>query len=143
MNNHQQRLLQRAEPRLSPALIISMADLLAVTVCIEQFFIKLIELAEVEYVQLGNLANSTGNYLSAHEQQLREAAPPGRQLTRALDKTASWSRKTLLELTDPAKALRRLCADCDRSFACSRTTGRYSRFPLANKASALSAREIM
>ncbi len=114
---HEQRSLQGKQPGLAPGIVRSTVDLLAVTVCIEQFFINLIDLAGQDYEQLRNLAISTRKYLSEHERVLHEGGPPGKEVTSALKEIANWRKQTLSEKMGAANALRRLCADCDRSFA--------------------------
>ena len=114
---HAQRSLQRNQPALSPGVIYSIADLLAVTVCIEQFFSNLIDVAGHQYAELRNLAISTRKYLSTHQKALHDGDQPGTEVTRALKKIAAWREQTMVETKDATAALRRLIADCDRSFA--------------------------
>ena len=108
---------QIAESRMDPGLVNSVPDLLAVTICIEQYLGRLFKLAGSEFSELESLAASTRENLSLAERTLREGEPPGAGVTEALKKVGTWRDAMLSETTDATAALRRLCTDCDRSFA--------------------------
>lgn len=114
---HLQRDLQRKQPGLLPGIIQSTTDLLAVTACMEQYFINLIDVAQGGYPGVKNLAASTRKYLAEHQKILSEGESPGAGVTKALQNIANWRAKTLSDSNSALAALRRLCADCDRSFA--------------------------
>ena len=106
-----------AESRMDPGLINTVPDLLAVTICIEQYLGRLFRLAGTEFSELERLAASTRENLTLAEQALHEGEPPGAGVTEALKKVGTWRDAMLSEITDATAALRRLCTDCDRSFA--------------------------
>ncbi|MEN8108421.1 MAG: ferritin family protein [Pseudomonadota bacterium] len=114
---HAQRSQHRTEPGIDPGVIHSIPDLLAATVCIEQFFVDLIDAAGREFPDLKALAANTQEFLSACERALHDGDSPGTDLTTALKSIAPWRERTLAATENASTALRRLCADCDRSFA--------------------------
>lgn len=113
---HTQRSQQKNQPAFGPGVIHSITDLLAVTVCIEQFFTNLIDAAGHKYAQLRKLGISTRKCLSKHQKALDDGDQPGTEVTRALKKIAAWREQTMTESMDETATLRRLIADCDRSF---------------------------
>lgn len=108
---------QIAESRMDPGLINSVPDLLAVTICIEQYLGRLFKLAGSEFSELESLAASTRKNLCLAEKALSEGEPPGSAVTEALKKVGTWRDVMLSETRDATAALRRLSTDCDRSFA--------------------------
>lgn len=108
---------QIAKSRMDPGLISTVPDLLAVTICIEQYLGRLFKLAGSKFSELEKLTANTRENLNSAEQALREGQPPGAEVTKALKKMGTWRDAMLSETTDATAALRRLCTDCDRSFA--------------------------
>jgi len=103
--------------RIDPRVINSVPDLLAVTICIEQYLGRLFKLAESKFTELEGLADNTRHSLAESEKALREGEPPGAVVTQALQKMGTWRDAMLSETRDASAALRRLSTDCDRSFA--------------------------
>lgn len=114
---HAQRSQPGTKPKIDPGVIHSIPDLLAATVCIEQFLAELMDVAGRELPDLKALAANTQEFLCACEKSLHEGDSPGTEVTTALKSIASWRERTLAATENAATALRRLCADCDRSFA--------------------------
>ena len=108
---------QLSDSRVDPGVIGSVSDLQAVIICIEQYLGRLFRLAGSEFKQLENLAASTRESLSLTEAALQSGEPPGMRVTQALKKVGTWRDDMLAQTTDATAALRRLCTDCDRSFA--------------------------
>jgi hypothetical protein len=52
-----------------------------------------------------------------HEKALHEGVSSGMGVSKLMKEIAIWREQILTETKDAATALRRLCADCDRSFA--------------------------
>lgn len=120
---HRRRKAWHAQPgqvtsaRIEPAVISAVPDLLVVTICIEQYLGRLFRLAGSKFTELKGLAESTRQLLSASEKALSEGEPPGVAVMDALKKVGTWRDAMLSETRDASAALRRLSADCDRSFA--------------------------
>ena len=113
---HAQRSHHGSEPGIDPGVIQGTPDLLAVTVCIEQILTNLIDVAVREFPDLKTLAANTEQFLSTSKKALQDGSPPGTDTTTALRTIASWRERTSVAAGDATAALRRLCADCDRSF---------------------------
>jgi rubrerythrin len=114
---HAQRSQHGTEPKIDPGVINSIPDLLAATVCIEQFLADLMDAAGHELADLKTLAASTQEFLSTCEKALHEGDSPGAEITTALQSIASWRERTLIAAGNKAAALRLLSAGCDRNFA--------------------------
>lgn len=114
---HAQRSQHGTEPKIDPGVIHSIPDLLTATVCIEELFADLIEVAGREFPDLKTLAANTQELLSTCKKELHEGDSPGMELTTTLKSIAPWRERTLAATENASTALRRLCADCDRSFA--------------------------
>ena len=103
--------------RIDPRVIGSVPDLLAVTICIEQYLGRLFKLAASKFTELEGLAASTRQSLVESEKALRDGEPPGAGVVEALKKVGTWRSAMLSETRDASAALRRLSTDCDRCFA--------------------------
>ena len=108
---------QITESRISPADINGKQDLLAVIIFIEQYLARLFETAGSEFTELRGLAISARISQNNSEEALKAGEPPGSAVTSALQRVAQWRDKVLAQTGDATAALRRLCEDCDRSFA--------------------------
>lgn len=137
---------QVSASRLDAGVINSVADLLAVIICIEQYLGRLFRMAAVKFTALDSLAVSTRESLLVAEQALRDGEPPGTAVTRALQKVGTWRDAMLSETKGATAALRRLSTDCDRSFAfynlLVKTASDEEIMLLAQQHSALATRRI-
>lgn len=107
---------QIAESRIDPAVINGTPDLLAIIVFIEQYLMHLFKLAVRGFPEIDSLAVRTQSSLAISEKELHAAASPDSRVITVLEKLAQWSKHALEDISDATTALRRLCADCDRSF---------------------------
>lgn len=137
---------QVAQSRMDPGIIESVPDLLAVIICIEQYLGRLFKLAGSKFTELDSLVTSTRESLVLAEKALREGEPPGTKVQEALKKVGTWRDFMLSETTDATAALRRLCTDCDRSFAffnmVVKTTGDETVMLMAQQHSVLATQRI-
>lgn len=114
---HVQRCRYGAEPKISPGAVSSVADLLAVIVCIEQCLVDLISTVVDEHPELQELVTSTQERLSTSTQALHDGDAPGAEITAALKSLTSWHARRIAVHEEGVAELQRLCVDCDRSFA--------------------------
>ena len=103
--------------RISPAVIYTTEDLLAVIVFIEGYLAGLFELAGGRFEELNSLAASARESCLASEKALQEGELPGSAVSGVLQRVAGWRDQVLAQTSDANAALRRLLEDCDRSFA--------------------------
>ena len=113
---HAQRQRTEAEPDIDPATIHNTADLLAATVCIEQYIAPLMDALGNEYPDLKLLAAGTQEGLAKNEKTLLESDSPGTALAATLQSIASWRDRRSANPENSPGALRRLCGACNRSF---------------------------
>jgi rubrerythrin len=113
---HEQSV-QITESRINPAVINGKQDLLAIIIFIEQYLARLFELAGSRFTELKGLAASTRVSQLSSEKALQDGELPGRAVTGTLQRVARWRDEALAQTGDATAALRRLCEDCDRSFA--------------------------
>jgi rubrerythrin len=114
---HVQRNQQAIEPGINPAAVDNAADLMAVTVCIEQIFARLMDVAGAEFSDIGKLAIDRRDLLIVLEKSLRESPSTNAELHQLLQTFTGWHERALAEIQDGQEALQRLCALCDTSFA--------------------------
>ena len=114
---HVQRRRYGAEPKISPGVVSSIADLLAASICIEQCLADLIDAAADKHPELQELVTSARELLSTSTQALHDGDAPGAEITAALKSLTSWHTRRMAVPDEGATELQRLCVDCDRSFA--------------------------
>lgn len=107
----------RDEPDIEPAIIQTLADLLAVAASAEHCLaVNLAALAD-SHPELEKVAVATHGILADTESRLNTAGIPGKDIARAIESIDNYRRKTASMSDAPDALQQRLRSDCDRCFA--------------------------
>lgn len=107
----------RDEPDIEPAIIHTLADLLAVAASAEHCLAANLAALADSHPELEKFGAATQSILMYTETRLNTAGKPGKDVARAIESIEDYKRKTALMSDAPDALHQRLYSDCDRCFA--------------------------
>ncbi len=105
------------EPNIDPAIINTLADLLAVASSAERCLADNLAALTASHPELKKVGTAMRRILADTEAQLNNAGKPGKDVISALESIENYKRKIASISDNPEALLQRLRADSDRCFA--------------------------
>ena len=114
---HEEQEAGHEEPDIDPAIIHTLADLLAIAASAEHCLADNLTALVDKHPELAAFGTATHSVLADTEARLNTAGTPGKDVARAIESIENYKRKTAAMQDDPDALQHRLRSDCDRCFA--------------------------